>query len=267
MPEISVILPSVRPDGVAKRVREFALANSGVDYELLVISTFPVAGERVVHIPEGERTGTVRPCNLAYAQARGQYIVLWSDDVVPGKDCLRQMLAFVKRRPAPFIGAFRFKTRRGLMGGQHAAYGKMFACFGCASRATLEAIGGLFDPALHCHFPDVDMGLRVWAQGGSVAVCPDAWILWDGDKDGTFSENMDKYFAADSAVFLERWHPRMGHGTPPDLRTILGPVPLGLWSTLRYRVYTAWCPAIVKRWLKRGDERKISVLFAGGRML
>jgi hypothetical protein len=42
-------------------------------------------------------------------------------------------------------------------------------------RAALDAIGAL-DEQLSNYYDDVEIGIRLWARGWRVAVCPDAWV-------------------------------------------------------------------------------------------
>lgn len=261
MPEISIILPTVRPDQAAKRIKEFALTNPDIDYEILVTSRSPISGEKVVHIEEKEMRGSVQANIIAYERSRGDYIVYWADDASPGRDCLKNMLAFVRKQKEPFIGSFRFKTRRGLMAEQYQAYGKLYACFGLLSRETIKTIGGFFDPLFHCHCPDVDIGLRVWDKGGKVAVCPTAWVLFDSFKDDVNSGNLDNYWITDTEAFLKRWHHKFGGGYPRDITKVLGPVRLSAPIRFSFFIYSRLIPRSLKRLLKIGDEKKVESLF------
>ena len=55
MPEISILIPSLRREQIERRIVEFAGANPDVDYEIVVTSPFPVSGDRVVHVLEHRR--------------------------------------------------------------------------------------------------------------------------------------------------------------------------------------------------------------------
>ncbi len=194
---ISIILPSLRRRAVIRRIKEF----SG-DYEIIVVSPFIVKG--AVHIYEPYPLGSIHAHNLAYRNCSGDYIMWWADDTSPTENCLENMVNFVKGKDL-FIGSFRVKDRRGTELVQWSINGKLYACFGCVARETLDSIGGYFNPMYKSYWADPDMSLRVWGKGGRVEVCPDAWVITEGISDKISVENSKKYFQQDMETFVKRW--------------------------------------------------------------
>jgi len=223
MAEISIILPSLRPEMVLKRINEFSVTNPGADYEIVVVSPFAVKGDRVVHIEE-EPMGCVHAHNTAYKNSSGKYIAYWGDRATPTANCLSEMLNFIKSNTDPFIGSFRLKDdKRGRERTQWAIYGKLFAAFGCASRKTIEIAGGYFDPIFKAWWVDPDLCLRAWERGGKVKICPNAWITIDISSDKIAGDNWSKYFLKDQETFFNRWHNKLGRGIKKDHDTVFIP--------------------------------------------
>ncbi len=223
MPEVSITLPSLRPEAVLQRIKQFSMTNKGVDYEIIVVSPFPVKEERVIHVYEKEPSGNVPAHNIACKNSSGEYIVYWSDDIYPTANCLANMLRFVKSKEKPFIGAFRLR-RQGQEKTQWTVYGKLYAPIGCVSRKTLDLIGQYFDPVYRAYWADPDMCLRTWEKGGRVEVCPDALVEDANMMDEVRGKSWDRFFAKDTETFFNRWHDKLGKGTEKDWRRINRPI-------------------------------------------
>lgn len=228
MPEISIILPSLRPEAVLKRIEESAITNGNLDCEIIVLSPFVIKQDRVVHIYEKEPLGNVLAHHIAYENFSGKYIVYWSDDVYPTANCLANMLRFVKSKREPFIGSFRLR-RGGFEKSQWTVYGKLYACLDYLSRNTINLIGGYFEPVYKAHWADPDMCLRVWEKGGRVEVCPEAWVEVYHIVDQVRERSWEKFFAKDKETFFNRWHDKLGRGVARDWRLINRPLYIPPW--------------------------------------
>ncbi len=212
MPEISIILPSLRQEALFQRVREFSLACPDVDYEIIVVSPFEVKMDRVVHIFERDRKGCIHAHGLAYHHASGEYIVPWSDDASPTVGCLDNMLKFMKGKRDPFIASFRIKNKYHYELSPWRVYGRLYACWACVSRRTLDMVGGYYDPVFRSYWADPDLSLRVITKGGKIGTCRNTWVILQHINDKVRADNFDKYFKPDTDTFISRWHHQYGQG-------------------------------------------------------
>jgi len=227
MPELSILLPSLRPDELNKRIAEFAATHSKMDYELVVVSPFLVSGEKIVHILETKPRGVLYAMNEAYKKASGDYIVLWSDDASPCEGCLQNILDFVKQhdQPLPFAAGFAKVDPRGEGFGQWSVYGKLYVGWACASKKTIEAVGGLFDPHYKNYWGDPDFSLRVWEKGGTVMVCKTSYIEITQINDEVKARNLSTSFEEDTQTFFNKWHDKLGQGKKKVWRKINCEIP------------------------------------------
>ncbi len=223
--EVSILLPSLRPDAASRAITEFARTSPGVAYEIVVVSPFDIDGHNVVHINEPERRGVIHAVNQAYDVATGEHVVVWSDDALPQDDCLRQIVDFVASRDRLFVASFSRRGGNGKRAEQWGVYGKLYAGWLCTSRRTIAAAGGLFSPDYKNYWADPDFSLRVWTLGGTVEVCPTAWITVEQIDDTVKAENLRSSFSADTDAFFERWHATWGTGARTAWTDINKPIP------------------------------------------
>jgi len=213
MPELSILLPSLRRDAARQRIEEFAQTNGDTDYEIVLVSPFDdLRGDRVVNVPEPEACGSVAGTITAYEHSSAPYLAYWSDDVSPTPRCLTRMLDFVKGKPAPFIGSFRVRDLAGREFPHRTVYGRLYADWGCLSRESIDEAGGFFDAGYRVYWADPDLSLRTWLNNGCVGICPDEWIERNDIADPLKESNRTCHFLQDAEVFLDRWHAQMGDG-------------------------------------------------------
>jgi len=209
---ISVIMPSLRPDAALCRVREFEATNKDTDYEITIVSPFKIDGEKVNWVYEEKASGLTHAHNVAYQSSTGEYVVWWADDCSPTPNCLAKMLNFVESQTGLFIGAYKLNDGYWLEPPLYAVYAKLYANFGCASRKTIEGIGGYLDTIYKGFWADVDMSLRTWEAGGRVEVCPNTWVDLTNSQEEISQENKEENFDNDLETFLKRWHHKLGNG-------------------------------------------------------
>ena len=238
MPEISVLLPSLRKEAAAQRIQEFARTNGSADYEIILVSPFAVNEKRVLHIPEGKAQGDIHAANMAYRRASAPFIVWWADDARPTPHCLSRMLRFIRKHREPFIGCFRLKNRHGDELESWSVYGRLYACWGMASQNTLCSIGGFLDPQFKRFWSDPDMSLRAWEKGGSVKICPNAWVIISHIEDEVKRKGLEAYFVADTETFFNRWHEKLGKGQPRIWTEINKPIPVKRRRSMRFMIGT-----------------------------
>jgi len=242
MPEVSITLPSLRPEALLQRVKEFSITNKDVDYEIVVVSPFTVKQDRVVHIYEEKQLGNTYAFNVAYKNSSGEYVVWWADYISPTANCLSNMLSFVKSRKEPFIGAFSVKDGQGRKLLPVGVYGKLYACFGCVSKNTINLIGGYFDSVYKAYWADPDMCLRAWRKGGEVKVCPNTWVVMEYIVDKLKKDSRSQYFDKDKETFLNRWHNLLGNRIERDRAerdwTIINKPMYCTWDKLRIALHS-----------------------------
>jgi hypothetical protein len=155
--------------------------------------------------PEGDSAAYAR----ALAVASGEIVLPMIDDFAPAFGWLDGLAATVaegERRGLPFCGSLHWVNHPWF----NTAYDRYYAFFPVMSRRSLEAVGGYIDTAFRANFGDVDLSLRVWAAGGSVALMTRAAIYKARAEDeGRLSPYKRHGAAADFAALTGRWHRRL----------------------------------------------------------
>ncbi len=205
---IIVILPAARLQEQAQMIVDRLWENTSVKEVVVTSPDFQVERAWCVKDP---MVGSSRAISLAYKlcglhtkvfdDGAATHIAWLSDICYPFPYALDKMLTFVESHPDPFIAEFR--TIPPVTRGYYRVCtitGKQYARWGMLSRGTIEKIGGFFDEAYVAHYGDVDLSLRCWKAGGSVATCKDAEI----EMHGHWHVNTAPQ-SADEALFLERW--------------------------------------------------------------
>jgi hypothetical protein len=215
MKEISILIPSLRENAVKNSIIEFERTNPTVDYELVITSPFKVEGKNVVWVEEKTLKGSVFATHEAFLKSSGNYVVYFSDDVTPDMNCLYYMLEFMKANEKYnklFLGAFKMVTDYDREIGPFAAYKKLYACYGCISKESVEKVGCVFDCNFKYSWCDIDLSLRVWEKEGLVAVCDEAKVIPHQIEDEIYKDHRNKYWNHDVNFFLDRWHSKLGEG-------------------------------------------------------
>lgn len=202
---ISVILPAARLQDQAQQVVDRLWKNLWVSEVVVASPEFEVQRAKCVR---DAKVGSARVLAHAFAQTdpKAEYIAWLSDICYPepyALDALSHFIEdkFVEQDGAPFIAEFR--TSPSVTEGHYRVCtitGKQYARWGMLSRKTIEQIGGFFDEAYVAHYGDVDLSLRCWRAGGTVATCKDAIIEMHGHWHVSTAPH-----SPDEALFLDRW--------------------------------------------------------------
>lgn len=214
MPKVSVTLPSLRPELLAQCVDSLR-QNAGLnDYEIVVVSPFPVEGERIRWIEERERAGNCSAHATAYDHSTGDIVIAMSDYIIARRNWMRNVVEFIEEQESkhfPFCaGLFWANTNPGPAIG--AAFGYYYPYFPAATRRSFEAAGGYFSRAFMAHFGDSDLALRFWAAGGKCQPCWDAVISQSHLRTQItvgqtgLKERVDE----DMATFVAKWRDSLG---------------------------------------------------------
>ncbi len=211
MTRASVIVPVHNLAAVTRRCLDAMLPHLPADVDLLVVddaSSDGTAemleryGERLSVITLAKGSGFARACNEGAAAASGESLVFLNNDTEPGPGWLEAMLDYAERHPrADVIGAkLVYPTgtvqHAGVVFGQdgyphnlyaglpegHPAVGRSRplqavtgACM-LVRRAAFERAEG-FDVGYENSLEDVDLCLRIGAEGGEVHYCHSATVV------------------------------------------------------------------------------------------
>ncbi|MSP49744.1 MAG: hypothetical protein EXQ95_10525 [Alphaproteobacteria bacterium] len=222
MARLSILMPTLRPDYAENAIRQVLMCSHGHDYELIVVSPFPVAGERIRHVHEAAPEGDSAAYARALAAASGEIVMPMIDDFAPAfgwLDGLGEAIALGEKGGVPFCGSLHWVNHPWF----NTAYDRYYAFFPVMSRRSLERAGGYIDTAFRANFGDVDLSLRVWEAGGRVALLPKAAIYKARPEDEARLSPYKRHGAqADFAVLTGRWHRRLGPTRPPSFEGIVG---------------------------------------------
>jgi len=219
--KISFVLPSIFPTLVAGAIEAATAEAAGLDHEIVVVSPFEIAGKQVRWIKEENPRGSIAACNLGFAAATGDVLVLLADDNRLDPGALGLALAHLQAREADaplLMVGFPLGVRGVVAVGS--VYGRYYPYFFMLRRATLAAVGGGFDEGYVKYHADPDLGLRIWAAGGRCEFAPGAIIRAVADRGGAGQAPDKSRGSAESdfARFTQIWGPSYpGWGTAQNI--------------------------------------------------
>ncbi|MHB8124404.1 MAG: glycosyltransferase family 2 protein [Desulfitobacteriaceae bacterium] len=218
-PEISVILPTLRPEKAWKCIENIASSSEGINYEVVVVSPLNMRDllvgckgyQRIIFVLEKNKEGSCKANTLGYENATGKYIFALADDHRLGQDCLKNLLEFM--RPHDHERFLAGARCYGVYGAapECKTYGFYYAFNPCIQKNVVKHVGGFYDPYYKSYYGDPDLSMRVWHSGGKVELCPDAWVEFHNEFDDVDFESHDDYAERDFNAFFKRWHPIYGH--------------------------------------------------------
>jgi glycosyltransferase involved in cell wall biosynthesis len=221
MPRLSLLMPTLRPDYADNAIRQVLMCSGGNDYELIVVSPFPVAGDRIRHVPEAEPEGDSAAYARALAVASGDIVLPMIDDFAPAYgwlDGIEAAVAEGERRGLPFCGSLYWTNHPWF----NTAYGRYYAFFPVMSRRSIDRVGGYIDTVFRANFGDVDLSLRVWDAGGHCALLPRCPIYKARPEDEARLSPYKRHGAqADFAQLVGRWHARLGADRPASFDGVI----------------------------------------------
>jgi len=214
-------MPTLRPDYADNAIRQVLMCSGRHDYELIVVSPFPVAGDRIRHVHEETPEGDSAAYARALAVASGEIVLPMIDDFAPAfgwLDGLAETIARGEREALPFCGGLHWVNHPWFS----TAYDRYFAFFPAMSRRSIERTGGYIDTAFRANFGDVDLSLRVWEAGGRVAMLPKSGIYKARPEDEARLSPYKRHGAeADFATLTGRWHQHLGPQRHPSFEGII----------------------------------------------
>ncbi len=218
-PEISVVLPTLRPDKALKCIDRIAETSGGVNYQVVVVSSLDMAAllagckgyDRIRFVKEEKKEGSCKANTLGYENATGKYVFAIADDHLIGQGCLENLVKFMQPHDSEmFLAGARVYGVYG-PGDEHTVYGFYYPYNPCIRRDLVERVGGFYDPYYKAYYGDPDLAMRVWHNGGKVELCLNAWVEFHNDVDTVDLESHADYAQRDFYAFFKRWHPIYGH--------------------------------------------------------
>lgn len=206
-PQVSILLPTIRPHLIRRAVESIALAAGTVSYEIVVVADFPLSEmgctSPVAHLHchwiRHPRRGVVDAVQVACAAAQGEYWFLLNDESTLDPGAIEILYhEAVKAGPAVL-------TPRHLPAFPFQYYGIAFAAFPFAHRDVILQVGGLLDPTYKGFYADPDFSLRAVAQGIPIRTVDGAVIRHTNKHDAPHQASVSAYLEADRATFRYRW--------------------------------------------------------------
>ena len=199
---ISVLFPTIRPELVAPCLESIRAGAGGVPFEVIVVSDVPVTWELQpwVRWIVTARNGVVDAVNVAYRAARGSYVFLTNDETRIEPLALERLYQAALREPQAIWSPQHIPSYPFFY------YGKPFVPFVFASKALLDSLGGLLDPAYKGFYADPDLSMRAHAAGVPLRVLDTAVIHHSnniGRPDHVAA--VQQYLAQDRETFRARW--------------------------------------------------------------
>jgi GT2 family glycosyltransferase len=199
MPDISVLLPTVRPDQFRRSFDSIAAAAGAVSYEVVIVADFPQPEDVDCCWIVRERRGVVDAVTRACEFARGRYLFLFNDESTLDPEALERLYHEAEACPGSLltpqhVPAYTFEY-----------FGRAFAAFPFAHRDVLAHVGGLLDPVFKSFYADPDLGMRAHAASVPIRTVEGAIIRHNNGSDAVKAQNVAQYMASDQDTFRMRW--------------------------------------------------------------
>jgi GT2 family glycosyltransferase len=239
MTRASVIVPVHGHAELTRRCLDAVLAALPVGCEVIVVDdASPDAtpellrgyGAAIRIVTLAENAGFARACNAGAEAAAGELLVFLNNDTEPVPGWLQALLAYAEREPAAAVVGAKLVypsgtvQHAGVVFGQdgypHHLYAGLAAEHPAVNRSRrLQAVtgacmlvrrgaferAGAFDAGYENSLEDVDLCLRIGAEGGEVHYCHGATVVHLESA----SRGRSDRFARSVALYQERWRDRV----------------------------------------------------------
>lgn len=235
MSRVSIVVPVHGNAALTRRCLEALLPDLPRDCEVVVVDdasedetpeVLRSFGDRIRTLELAENAGFARACNEGAAAASGELLVFLNNDTEPRPGWLEALVGYADRQPqADVVGAkLVYPTgtvqHAGVVFGQDGYPHNLYtglpqehpaversrrlqavtaACM-LVRRATFEQLGG-FDTGYENSLEDVDLCLRIGAQGGEVHYCHEAVVV---HMESASRGRRDR-FQRSVGLYRERW--------------------------------------------------------------
>lgn len=153
--------------------------------------------------------------NLGFKCARGEFIVMISDDTLLLRDAVMNALDHYERLQTQgrTIGAVAFYWREWPQEQEYkvglALGDRMFVNHGMFLREALEEVGWIEEESFRFYYADVDLCLKLWQKGYEVVDCPTAFVEHFRHTNRKVRRQNLQDEEADRAAYLDRWAERV----------------------------------------------------------
>lgn len=212
-PQVSVLVPTVRPTEIGPCVEAIRAASVGLAIQIVVVADFArpsdinadgsigFTGRDVLWIMQTTRHGPIAAIDLAEDCATGDYLFLISDEDRMHEGAIATLYAEAERCRAAGEDVILFPDP----GATWSYYGRMFPPWPFVHRDLVKKLGGLLDPAYGAHYADPDLGMRAWTHGVTVRCLKEATIHHHNNACAVSNYNRETWYQRDMATFRARW--------------------------------------------------------------
>lgn len=226
-PLVSIILPTKdRKQGAVDFLKSLPQGLQGLPYEVLVYAgdipeedlrswreAYPI--HRIYEdeeiFPGQEPFSWAKLMNHGFEQARGEWILYGSDDIVLYPQAVP--LAVSRASRIPRVGGMTFLHRNTVQsfGEYYKHFGydvfdhKTFINFGLIRREAYQYTAG-FDESFRFYWADVDLCLQIWKAGFRIGASPYSLVDHHNREDAIRKGNARERYRQDTEVFFQKWH-------------------------------------------------------------
>lgn len=207
-PQVSVLLPTIRPHLIGRAIDSIRLAAQVVSYEIVVVADFPSTvlgcssheGHLKVKWVQHPRQGVVDAVDVACREASGEWWFLFNDESTLDANSLD-----ILHREAANAGGPIIVTPKHLPPFPFRYYGIEFAAFPFVHRDVALRLGGLLDTTYRGFYADPDFSLRAHAQGIPIRMVYGAVLRHANKHDAPHHAAVSAYLEQDRSTFRARW--------------------------------------------------------------
>jgi len=216
--QVSIILPTLRPEVVKNCLERIYHTTKNLDYEIILVT--PIIGikdklreckafDYIKVIEEQEKAGVSRAFELAIPHIKGEYIFLLSDDQLIQTDCILNLYEYSKNQEIDRENFIVTGPRYTSVWGSHwdeTIFDLYYPCNPFFHKEILKSVDNvIFDTYLTNYYGDPDFALRARDKGYPVIPCPTAWMENTNAFDEVEKERRDDNFNNDHDNFVKRW--------------------------------------------------------------
>lgn len=216
--KLTFTLPSLFPEVLHRAIHNINETVRDIDFEIVVVSPFPVDGPRVRWVKEETPQGNCLAHAMACEAATGDIVAAVCDDVLLLPGAVERALSFfLDREGRTRHYALGLSPYSQVMG---TVFGIYYPYFPMLRRTTIAETGGYYRSCFRAHFGDVDIGMRVWSAGGRCEATPFPVLHFMEAHEDFSAALRSETQRRDMETFLSFWGGKYGQGW--DLSEVRG---------------------------------------------